>query len=156
MQVEDGGEVVGQRFDGGTKLEGSEPALGDGSNAKRSAEKIAGDGAGGVAIAGMIDGENDAVLEILGGESAVEAHGEGFFGDKAFAEFAKSGALARAGFGERFGFGDGGESFFMRRVTSKFLFCHADRIRERLAGENLADDESESAGGENPAGMAVR
>ena len=103
----------------------------------------------------MVDGENDAVLEVLGGKSTIETHGEGFFGDEAFAEFAKSGAFAGAGFGERFGFRDGGERFFVKRMASELVFCGFEGIGKRMAGKKLADDEGEGSGGKDSAGMAV-
>lgn len=152
-------ELVGEVFDLGAQFQLFQPAVRDGGGAVEGAEDVAGDRAGAVAVAGMVDGqEQRAGGVVFVNQRAVNGDRQGFFADPAAAErldqlgrwCLRSVARQTDGFVERF-----------ERLAMVVLFCQnlvnrvIDRFRKAGPVDDARDDDSEHAGAEIAGRMAV-
>ena len=81
-----GMEIVRQPGNLVAHLEWVEPAVGNRARTEKRPQNVAGNGPGGIAVAAVIDGQHNPVLEALGHQRTIEPDGQRFLGDLAPAE----------------------------------------------------------------------
>ena len=148
-------EIARHLGDHAAQFQRLQPFGGNGALAIQGAQQVAGDGTGGIGIAVVIDGQLDAMLEILCHQRTVQADGQCLFGNPALAEPRDGLGVGQVGTGQGLGLFDGVQGFLVIGGGAQQGLDGRQTVAQRHAAGQPLDEHGQGATGELAGGMPM-